>query len=349
MESALPRWQLHLCFLNKIPVRVHISLFIALIGLLGYSAHGSASFDYLNQFLLIAGLSYFLEAFLLCLGAVFSHLPLESIIITPIGAQIKISGRFSPRKLRRIKLAGLLPYFFILVFSLPDFRTPDISLSDRHLFAALSNLCIYFSSLVLITNLGSLCPLIVPNGLLRYRQMRRSLWLNISFLALSICFYQYFLALYFLTLGVLCLRQMSELRALEIARYFSASEVMIPASQMICFPHGNLLSQAARQVIKSEQSYFPVLRCGQFQGLVSRKDVLLATQMADSEDYIGSLFHTHYSAVTAQTNLADVLKKVFDREISYPLCVVEGQNLCGIILREQLLDFLVASDQSSGT
>lgn len=124
---------------------------------------------------------------------------------------------------------------------------------------------------------------------------------------------------------------------------FTASQVMVPLASMLTLTPSLTLEAAARVVLRSVQTYFPVCIGKRILGLVDRETLLQRACNSVDEQYVTEVMMRDIPSCQPTTPLGDLLS-AFEQH-KRPAMLVGSEDACdGILFFDQLDDLLLVHE-----
>lgn len=125
----------------------------------------------------------------------------------------------------------------------------------------------------------------------------------------------------------------------------TVGDAMVPAARLEAIDHGTLIASAARTILTSSQTVFPIVVGKNLLGLITR-DELLQAAVANERGYIGNIMHRDIPSVDRDAPLARAFE-VLELTGSQALVVKHDDDYQGLILRDRLYEYLVLTNMQS--
>lgn len=130
-------------------------------------------------------------------------------------------------------------------------------------------------------------------------------------------------------------------RLLTAATDLKVKDVMLPISGLITLPHGMRVSQALVIGLRSFQDWFPVTHLTKAIGIISKDELIFASNSPDGEDdYVSGIIEYESSRFSPHQKLEEVLRNLPPAGAP-PALVEENGTLLGILPREKMLEYLL--------
>jgi Zn-dependent protease len=137
------------------------------------------------------------------------------------------------------------------------------------------------------------------------------------------------------------LKDRTMVRLLSAATDLRVRDVMLPVSGLITLPHGMRVSQALVVGLRSFQEWFPVTHLTKAIGIISKDELIFASNSPEGEDdYVSGIIEFESSRYSPNQKLEEVLKNLPPAGAP-PGLVEEDGNLLGILPREKMLEYLL--------
>lgn len=117
------------------------------------------------------------------------------------------------------------------------------------------------------------------------------------------------------------------------------TSVMTPLGEIPTIPHGVTVTSSIERVLRSTDTVFLVSHLDSPLGFAFRNDIVDAA-IAGEQRYMAELIDHGLTRVDEGTPLVDVLGRI-GVETTDPLIVSDGEQLRGLVFREQILEFML--------
>jgi Zn-dependent protease len=123
----------------------------------------------------------------------------------------------------------------------------------------------------------------------------------------------------------------------------TASQVMVPLSSMQHLTPSLTLEAAAKTVLRSLQSYYPISMQSRILGLVDRETILQKACTSSDPQYITEIMLRDLPCCSANSSLQDLIL-AFEQHQTPAMLVGTAEDCSGIVFKEQLSDLLVVNE-----
>jgi len=346
-RSERSLWTLEVGTVARVPVRVHLTLFLLLawIGFSELQAGGSAIREVIFVSLLFCCVA--LHELAHALTARYFGIETRDIVLYPFGGVASLRTAPPPGPEFVIAAAGPAMNIFLAILALPFIDlgallagSPDLSL---RLFVA-----------NLFLGLFNLLPALPMDG---GRLLRAGLALSgnsrstviasrvsqvVSLLLGAAGLITGNLLLIAVAIVVFTGAAQERLReeSQQSASGHVAAEVMTDVGELVTLPHGTTVSAALPRAIKSFQHFFPVVLGDRVLGIVSRDQLLEAGAIEEEELYVSELMDREYATAHPEEPMAHLMGR-FETGPAQPVLVMREGRLLGMVVREKLVEFLL--------
>ncbi len=347
MAARSSVWCMNLVKVKSIPIRIHFTFFIFLlwIALEEVRIEGQPVYEVL--FVLTIFLCVLLHELGHAITAQQFRIKTRDITLYPFGGIASLMGEAKPLGELLIALAGPMVNVLIAVLlwsftSLPLRQEINPTTFIDHVFIA-NVVLVLFNSIPAFPMDGgrvlraSLMLLNVKHATAIATRISQVLSILLGIFAL----YHGNFVLIFIAALVFsnAVQEHMNSKTKELVAGKTASDVMIPLTNLEILPHATTISQALQVVLRSLQPVFPIMHDTELKGIVSKDAIIEAAAVYNEQNYISSIMAREVTAIAPDTELSEVIDKL--RPAPEPILVMDQGKFLGIILKDKLIESLL--------
>jgi Zn-dependent protease len=334
-----------------VPVRLHFTFVLLLIGLVVIGLSSNQSPGNYTLFVLAVIASVLLHEFGHAFVSSLYGIRTLEIVMYPIGGVARLERPPKPWEEFWIALTGpvvnlaIAVTIFAILYSqkrainLFALVQPDANLADR---IALANLVLAGFNLLPAFPMdgGRMLRAVLSRLKSEYEATRIATWSG-RMLAISMGLYGFinmpmlaFVA-FFIYLGAA--NEGAASRGRSLTQGIPVRAAMM--TEYHTLPHGATIREAANLLLSTSQQDFPIVLGGQVLGLLGRNALLRGMAQEGPDSYIAGYMEREFSSVPPEKDLADVLPLM--AHAGACVLVMEDDKLLGLLSSENLSQFLL--------
>ncbi len=334
-----------------VPVRLHFTFVLLLIGLVVIGLSSNQSPGNYTLFVLAVIASVLLHEFGHALVSSLYGIRTLEIVMYPIGGVARLERPPKPWEEFWIALTGpavnlaIAAIVFAILYSqkrainLFALVQPDANLADR---IALANLVLAGFNLLPAFPMdgGRMLRAVLSRLKSEYEATRIATWSG-RMLAISMGLYGFinmpmlaFVA-FFIYMGAA--NEGAASRGRSLTQGIPVRAAMM--TEYHTLPHGATIREAANLLLSTSQQDFPIVLGGQVLGLLGRNALLRGMAREGPDSYIAGYMEREFSSVPPEKDLADVLPLM--AHTGACVLVMEDDKLLGLLSSENLSQFLL--------
>ena len=293
--------------------------------------------------LIVHELGHFVAA--LCLG-----IKIRDINVYPFGAVPSYMRRISPGAEFFVSTAGLIANMALLLAFLPFTDIPALRKSlTPDTFAGtvviVNTLLVGINLLPLAAmDAGRMLRAILTLWQLSFAQIvlrRVNQMLSIAFLATALIFAHPLLYAAAAIVTISCFKEQLRMQTSDAASGLRVKDAMITLDNLTILPHNLTIAVALPIIVKSMQTYFPIMHSQTLRGVIERDTFLKIAAAGTADDYISTIADTPLPAIHADDDLAATLDEMFRSQTSAATVVNNDNGLCGLLVRNKAVEYVL--------
>lgn len=149
-----------------------------------------------------------------------------------------------------------------------------------------------------------------------------------------------FLTIYLIIFGIIKVyRSYTKNKVTKLAAHHKVYDVMHRTEELLCLEHLDTLRKISEKIIRSYQTYFPVLNGEKLIGIVNREEII-SRIVLEPDQYVASLAWKGVTRVDPTTSLENALQSL-NKSNPKVLAVVSEDKFIGLLIEDKVEELIL--------